>query len=133
MYFFSPKSIYNVLYRFVIFFILLSFLLRVSLLLLSISKIDITVLDLLRIFALGFIFDIGVASFIVLPYAVYLLIFPLKLASILGKKKSGDNGCKTDVAALVESIGVEPTTSCMPCKLPIPLHFNKESTFSLNT
>ena len=105
MYFFSPKSIYNVLYRFVIFFILLSFLLRVSLLLLSISKIDITVLDLLRIFALGFIFDIGVASFIVLPYAVYLLIFPLKLASILGKKKSGDNGCKTDVAALVEKSG----------------------------
>ena len=45
---------------------------------------------------------------------VFLYIF--QLASILGEKKSGNNGCKTDVAALVESIGVEPTTSCMPCK-----------------
>jgi hypothetical protein len=35
---------------------------------------------------------------------------------ILGKEKSGNNGYNADVAALVENRGVEPLTSCMPCK-----------------
>lgn len=78
MFLFNPRNTYSILYRFAILFIIISFLVRCSLLLLSLSNVNLTILVLIRILALGFIFDIGVASFIVLPYAVYLLFFPLK-------------------------------------------------------
>ena len=75
---FSSKSTYNVLFRFVIFFILLSFLVRGSLLFASMGNAELSLLALARIFLLGLVFDIGVASFITLPYALYLLFLPRK-------------------------------------------------------
>ena len=39
-----------------------------------------------------------------------VFLYISQLASILGKTKSGDKGCKTDVAALVVWGGIEPPT-----------------------
>ena len=50
------------------------------------------------------------------PRVNSVFLYITHLADVLRKNKSGNNGYKTDVVALVESIGVEPTTSCMPCK-----------------
>ena len=39
-----------------------------------------------------------------------------ELAGILGDEKSGNNTLLSTVSASVENTGVEPVTSCMPCK-----------------
>lgn len=75
---FSVKNTYSLLYRFALLFIGLSFCLRLTLLFLSLDKADLTLLEFLRIFSEGLLFDIGVTSFIVAPYALYLLILPAK-------------------------------------------------------
>lgn len=75
---FRPKNTYSVLINFVLFYLSASFLVRLSLLLVSFSKADIGIAALLRIFTQGLFFDLGVASFFVLPYAIYLLFFPVK-------------------------------------------------------
>ncbi|MEO6731374.1 MAG: sulfatase-like hydrolase/transferase [Ferruginibacter sp.] len=72
------KTTYAVLYRFVLFFILLSFAVRIILLLLSFRHADITLLCLFRIFGEGLLFDIGVSTFLILPYSMYLLLLPMK-------------------------------------------------------
>lgn len=45
-----------------------------------------------------------------------VFLYMTGLARALQKSKSGDTSKIDNVPALVESIGVEPTTSCMPCK-----------------
>ncbi|WP_244614401.1 LTA synthase family protein [Elizabethkingia argenteiflava] len=42
----------------------------------SIKDVDLNLFNLLRAFFTGFIFDLAIGSLFVLPYAVYLLIFP---------------------------------------------------------
>lgn len=72
------KTTYAVIYRFVIFFLLLSFIVRLSLLLLSIRHADITLFGFIRVFGVGLLFDLGVSSFLVLPFSLYLLLLPMK-------------------------------------------------------
>lgn len=69
---------YSLLYRFILFFISLSFLLRIELLLISVHNADLTMLSILRIFGVGLVFDFGVAVLFCLPYSIYLLIMPAK-------------------------------------------------------
>ena len=57
---FSVKNTYSLLYRFALLFIGLSFCLRLTLLFLSFDKADLTLLEFLRIFLEGLLFDIGV-------------------------------------------------------------------------
>ena len=75
---FVVKNTYSLLFRFALLFIALSFCLRLTLLLLSLDKAELTLPEFLRIFSEGLLFDIGVASFIVAPYALYLLVLPTK-------------------------------------------------------
>ncbi|MEO5997104.1 MAG: sulfatase-like hydrolase/transferase [Chitinophagaceae bacterium] len=75
---FRQKNTYSVLYYFVLIFIVASFLVRLVLLFFSIRKADLGLLALCRIFGEGLLFDIGVASFFVAPYSLYLLILPAK-------------------------------------------------------
>ena len=77
------KNTYSVLFYFVLFFVLASFIVRTTLLFLSFGKAEINALSLLQIFGKGLLFDIGVASFFVLPYSIYLLLFPLKWSNTL--------------------------------------------------
>lgn len=67
---------YGLLTGFAAMYLLLSFLMRVILLLISINNAAPTITALLRIFGVGLLFDIGVAVFFLLPYATYLLFFP---------------------------------------------------------
>jgi phosphoglycerol transferase MdoB-like AlkP superfamily enzyme len=72
------KNTYCVLFYFVLFFVLASFIVRATLLFISFSKAEINILSLLSIFGKGLLFDIGVASFFVAPYSIYLLLLPAK-------------------------------------------------------
>ena len=38
------------------------------------------------------------------------------LVRVLGEKENGNNTFDCTIPALVENTGVEPVTSCMPCK-----------------
>jgi phosphoglycerol transferase MdoB-like AlkP superfamily enzyme len=80
------KNTYSVLTYFVLFFVLASFIVRLVLLIASFAKSDITVFSFFRIFGLGLLFDIGVASFFILPYSLYLLLLPLKWSQSLFNK-----------------------------------------------
>jgi len=72
------KNTYSVLFYFVLFFVLTSFIVRLVLLFISISKAEVGLLSLLQIFGKGLLFDIGVASFFAVPYSIYLLLLPQK-------------------------------------------------------
>lgn len=80
------KQTYSLLYHFVVLFICLSFLLRTLFLFLSFSKVEPGLTALLRIFGEGLLFDLAVAAFFVAPYALYLLIFPVKWSNSLLNK-----------------------------------------------
>lgn len=76
-------SRYAVLYSFTIMFLLLSFLVRLSLFLWSYSSVQASFTDIIRIFLVGFFYDLGVASFFVLLYSVYLLVLPQRINNSL--------------------------------------------------
>lgn len=77
---------YAVLYAFIIVFLALSFLVRLSLFIWNFNLTQASVFDVLRIFFTGLFFDIGVASFFVALYAIYLLLLPEKLNNSLFNK-----------------------------------------------
>ena len=58
---------------------MLSFIVRIALYFWASSNIDFSILSLLKIFATGFFFDLGTISYFLLPYGLYLLIFPNNL------------------------------------------------------
>jgi phosphoglycerol transferase MdoB-like AlkP superfamily enzyme len=72
------KGRYTVLFSFIAVFILFSFFVRTGLLFVSLSKTQFTVMGVLGIFALGFLYDLAVALFLCTPYCLYLLIVPEK-------------------------------------------------------
>lgn len=63
---------------FFIFYMIFSFIIRLGLYIWSFSDIDFSVVNIITVFTLGFIFDLGSISYILLPYAIYLLCFPTK-------------------------------------------------------
>ncbi|WP_341836135.1 sulfatase-like hydrolase/transferase [Chitinophaga pollutisoli] len=67
---------YRPLAGFAAMFLAFSTGLRLVLLIISFKNADLTILAFLRIFGFGLLFDIGVASFFLLPYGMYLLILP---------------------------------------------------------
>lgn len=76
-----PKGTYSLLTRFFLFFLSVSFLLRCGFVIVSFQKADFSILSLLWVFILGFLFDMGVALFFVLPYSIYLLFLPPKFSN----------------------------------------------------
>lgn len=70
-------SSYRLFFRFAIFFLLVSFLVRTGLMLAAWSKIDRSPVELARVFGMGLMFDLGVVSFFLVPYALYLNFTPL--------------------------------------------------------
>lgn len=75
------KSNYAVLIRFFLLVVLMSFLLRMGFTVLSFQKADLSIITFIRIFILGFIYDIGVGLFFVLPYSIYLLLLPHRFSN----------------------------------------------------
>lgn len=67
---------FGFLFSYIIFFCICSLLIRFSFIILSFDKLEFNVFHFIRIFALGYIFDLGAAIFMSLIYAIYLLLFP---------------------------------------------------------
>lgn len=72
------RGAYSVLIHYVKFILLVSFLTRLALLVWSFSKAQVGLFAILKIFALGLVYDLGVAVFLVTFYAIYLLLWPSK-------------------------------------------------------
>lgn len=72
---FHLRGRYAVLHAFVLFFLLASIVMRLVLYL-SVHQADLSPLALAEIFAKGFVYDLGVALFLVLFYSAYLLLLP---------------------------------------------------------
>lgn len=69
---------FSILKSFVGFYIIFSLFIRIGLYLWSFSEIDFSLSNLVSVFSLGLLFDIGSISYIVLPYTLYLTFFPRK-------------------------------------------------------
>lgn len=61
---------------FILFFLLVSFGIRLNFLLWNYTEVEVSFFNLLRIFGTGLFFDLGAISFFVLPYLLYLLLIP---------------------------------------------------------
>ncbi len=72
-----PKRL-ALLKAFVLLFLLISFLVRISFLIWNFDEIDKGFLNILRTLMTGMFFDLGTVSFFTLPYLLYLLLFPVK-------------------------------------------------------
>tara|TARA_B100000809_G_scaffold196653_1_gene196164 strand:+ start:5128 stop:7089 length:1962 start_codon:yes stop_codon:yes gene_type:complete len=70
---------YQLLSTFGLVFLMLSFIVRVSLYIWSLPNIEFSIINGLRIFATGLFFDLGTLSFFLLPYTLYLFALPNKL------------------------------------------------------
>ena len=75
------NSRYILLWRFIQFFWITSFIVRTALLIISFSGAGLTAGDIFTLYLKGFIFDTAVAVFFCLPYSLYLLALPQKYIS----------------------------------------------------
>jgi len=71
---------------FVLIFLLISFLVRISFLIWNFDEVDKGFLNILRTLMTGMFFDLGTVSFFTLPYLLYLLLFPVKWHGSLADK-----------------------------------------------
>jgi phosphoglycerol transferase MdoB-like AlkP superfamily enzyme len=74
---FPPR--FALLKRFILTFVILSFLLRIVFVIWNFNDVDTSFFKLANTFIIGFLFDIGTVSFFAIPYLIYLLIIPSKL------------------------------------------------------
>lgn len=80
-----PKR-FTLLKGFVLLFLILSFVARVSFLIWNFSEVDKGFFKLGNTFVIGFLFDIATLSFFTIPYLIYLLLIPKKFyGSILDR------------------------------------------------
>ena len=77
-----PKR-FSALRSFVFTFLILSFIIRLIFFIWSISSIDLSIYHILKTFIIGFLFDLGTISFFVIPFTLYLLVFPKKFQGSL--------------------------------------------------
>lgn len=80
-----PKR-FTLLKAFVVLFLSVSFLVRLSFLVWDFGEVDNNIFSLLRTFVTGFLFDIGTVSFFAIPYLMYLLVFPVRWYGSLADK-----------------------------------------------
>jgi len=80
------SSRYALLFALISFYLLSSFAVRLTLYFSSFSSMDFSILSIVKIFSLGFYFDLAVAFYIFLFYAIYLLLIPIKLIGTLFDK-----------------------------------------------
>ncbi len=66
------------LYCFVLLFLFISQIVRLIFYFWSFSEIDFSIINFLRIIITGLLFDIGVISFFIIIYCIYLILFPNK-------------------------------------------------------
>jgi phosphoglycerol transferase MdoB-like AlkP superfamily enzyme len=72
------KSRYATLFSFILIFISSSFLVRLALFIVSLSKISFTIGGVIKVFVLGLDYDIGVSLLLTIVYNLFLLLLPSK-------------------------------------------------------
>ncbi len=72
------KGRYTLSFAYIITYLILSFVTRLILTILVYQQINFTFLTILKIFGLGFLYDVSVALLFVLAYVFYLLLMPKK-------------------------------------------------------
>lgn len=72
-----PKR-FALLKAFILVFLLLSFLVRLSFFIWNFAQVEKGIIALVRTFITGFFYDLGTVSFFTIPYLIYLLILPIK-------------------------------------------------------
>jgi len=77
-----PKR-FALLKAFVLIFLSISFLVRLSFMVWDFGEVDKNIVSLLRTFISGFLFDIATVSFFTVPYVLYLSVFPAKWYGLL--------------------------------------------------
>jgi len=70
-----PKR-FTLLKTFLITYLLFSLLIRVSLYIWSFPEMDFSIINLIKILFIGFLFDLGSASYIIFFYVIYLFLMP---------------------------------------------------------
>ncbi|WP_111306758.1 LTA synthase family protein [Confluentibacter sediminis] len=80
-----PKR-FSLLKTYILFYLLLSFLIRIIFLIWNFHEVDTSFFKIVYTFIIGFLFDVGTVSFFSVPYAIYLLIIPKKLHGTLFDK-----------------------------------------------
>lgn len=79
-------SRFSLLKAFIALFLILSFIVRLSLLIWNFSEVDTGFLQLGNTFVIGFLFDAATIAFFAIPYIFYLLIFPKRFYGSLVDK-----------------------------------------------
>ena len=80
-----PKR-FSLLKMYVLTFLVISFVIRFIFYIWSFNEIDFSILSFFRTFLTGLFFDLGVISFFVIPFSLYLLLFPKRFyGSLLDK------------------------------------------------
>jgi len=77
------KGRYSVLFSFLAVFLAGSFLIRLGLLVVSVHKADFSFLSIIELFAIGFIYDLGVGLFLTALFSIYLLLLPQKYTATI--------------------------------------------------
>ncbi len=72
-----PKR-FSLVKTFAFAFLVFAFIIRLTLYIWSFNTIDFSILNLLKFFTLGFLFDLGSLSYILAIYSIYLLLIPKK-------------------------------------------------------
>ena len=72
-------SRYKFLFYFFTLFLLISFISRGSLLLYSLSNVDTTLIELLKLFMVGLFYDIVAYFYYIIPFVIYLFLIPTKI------------------------------------------------------
>ena len=67
---------FSILFSFLAIYCGIGFLIRLILFVISFNSVDLTFLNVLKIFSLGFLYDFGTSVFFGLIYAIYLLVLP---------------------------------------------------------
>lgn len=80
------NSRFALLFALVLFYLISSFAVRLTLYSLSFNSMDFSFISILKIFTIGLYFDIAVAFYIFLAYTIYLLLTPTKLIGTLFDK-----------------------------------------------
>ena len=70
-----PKR-FSLVKSFAVTFLLFAFIIRIVLYVWSFNSIDFSFLNFVKIFTLGFLFDVGSLSYILAIYSIYFLLFP---------------------------------------------------------
>ena len=80
------QSRYSLLISFVIWFLTLSFILRITFFILEYKEVSLNLITLTGTLLTGLFFDIGTISFIILPSTIYYFVFPNKwIGSVIDK------------------------------------------------